>query len=241
MAYSPTLGRWMQQDPAGYVDGLALYEYEQSDSIGGLDPLGLEVTFEGFNKDPGHLPNPIDASSLDAWVHAYWALHNKDYIAGHQWGGTGWLVPPTWDYDKKKERRYETGCREYHVERTYVATGEIFSRVDQLSFPHPENLGPEAWLIRDRVGEFNMLAQRHEQLHVDNYKKWYNRTIEAKGTGNTWEAAERAAAADFESKRADLEAGWQKDKDAIDLNGDREKGIELLNTILMLDQAREGF
>ena len=39
--YSPTLGRWMEQDPAGYVDGLNLYQSEDSDPANKTDPLGL--------------------------------------------------------------------------------------------------------------------------------------------------------------------------------------------------------
>jgi RHS repeat-associated protein len=37
---NPTLGRFLQRDPAGYVDGLSLYEYVMSDPIGGFDPSG---------------------------------------------------------------------------------------------------------------------------------------------------------------------------------------------------------
>ncbi|MCY2950517.1 MAG: RHS repeat-associated core domain-containing protein [Planctomycetota bacterium] len=39
--YSPTLGRWMQQDPMGYVDGMSLYEYVRSEPVASLDPSGL--------------------------------------------------------------------------------------------------------------------------------------------------------------------------------------------------------
>jgi RHS repeat-associated protein len=38
---SPTLGRWMQQDPMGYVDGMNVYEYVSGAPIGALDPSGL--------------------------------------------------------------------------------------------------------------------------------------------------------------------------------------------------------
>ncbi|MCU1226624.1 MAG: hypothetical protein JWQ42_4717 [Edaphobacter sp.] len=43
MSYSPTLGRWMEQDPAGYVEGSSLYQYERSDPINLLDPAGLDA------------------------------------------------------------------------------------------------------------------------------------------------------------------------------------------------------
>jgi hypothetical protein len=41
MSYSPTLRRWLEQDPAGYVDGLSLYQYVSSSPVNLVDPLGL--------------------------------------------------------------------------------------------------------------------------------------------------------------------------------------------------------
>lgn len=41
--YSPTLGRWVQQDPAGYVDGMSPYEAERSSPIVYSDASGLYV------------------------------------------------------------------------------------------------------------------------------------------------------------------------------------------------------
>jgi len=38
--YHPTLGRWMQRDPAGYVDGMNLYEYAGGNAPGRVDPSG---------------------------------------------------------------------------------------------------------------------------------------------------------------------------------------------------------
>jgi RHS repeat-associated protein len=39
--YDPALGRWVQRDPAGYVDGLVLYQYVSGLPVDSLDPLGL--------------------------------------------------------------------------------------------------------------------------------------------------------------------------------------------------------
>jgi len=43
MTYHPTLGRWVQRDPAGYVDGMGLYEYALSSPSGYLDPAGQDA------------------------------------------------------------------------------------------------------------------------------------------------------------------------------------------------------
>jgi RHS repeat-associated protein len=47
--YSPELGRWLQRDPLGYVDGVNLYEYVRSSPAGLVDPLG----FCGAGQLPG--------------------------------------------------------------------------------------------------------------------------------------------------------------------------------------------
>jgi RHS repeat-associated protein len=39
--YHPTLGRWVQRDPLGYVDGMSVYEYCRSSTVIGIDPSGL--------------------------------------------------------------------------------------------------------------------------------------------------------------------------------------------------------
>jgi len=41
--YHPALGRWVQRDPIGYADGMALYEYVVGNPTGFLDPAGRQA------------------------------------------------------------------------------------------------------------------------------------------------------------------------------------------------------
>ena len=41
--YHPTLGRWLQRDPLGYVDGMSLYQYVASAPSAKTDAFGLRA------------------------------------------------------------------------------------------------------------------------------------------------------------------------------------------------------
>jgi RHS repeat-associated protein len=44
--YHPTLGRWMQRDPKGYVDGMSLYLYCGGCPLSRRDAMGLRITLD---------------------------------------------------------------------------------------------------------------------------------------------------------------------------------------------------
>jgi len=48
-AYSPELGRWLQRDPLGFVDGVNLYEYVRSMPTRLTDPLGRAAGYASLN------------------------------------------------------------------------------------------------------------------------------------------------------------------------------------------------
>ncbi len=47
--YSPAVGRFLQMDPLGYVDGLNLYAYVGNNPVNWLDPKGLRMYIGGPN------------------------------------------------------------------------------------------------------------------------------------------------------------------------------------------------
>jgi RHS repeat-associated protein len=77
--YSPTLGRFIQRDPIGYVDGMNLYEYVRSTPVNKIDFLGLaglqgnsspsiiSADSAAFPALPGYqegVPNPLPPGGL---------------------------------------------------------------------------------------------------------------------------------------------------------------------------------
>lgn len=55
--YDPASFRWLQKDPAGYVDGMNLYAYCAGDPINWADPYGLDKWswYEGWGTTIGYL------------------------------------------------------------------------------------------------------------------------------------------------------------------------------------------
>ena len=90
MSYSSALGRWVQQDPAGYIDGANRYNVVSSNPVHRLDPSGLDDNSLG-----GHSPSDDGESPSDdgintnaqvyggilAWVHAVGTLDYKTALA----------------------------------------------------------------------------------------------------------------------------------------------------------------
>ncbi len=87
--YDPILGRWLERDPVGYIDGLSLYAYVDGWVTFHLDPLGLTPP------QPWHwhhmLPQecrPILGDVIDSPQFG-WLLMDADH----------WAVHPAWNRD----------------------------------------------------------------------------------------------------------------------------------------------
>ena len=53
--YSPTLGRWISQDPLGYINGANTYQFVNSSPVGNVDAQGLrEYHFGPIHYLPDH-------------------------------------------------------------------------------------------------------------------------------------------------------------------------------------------
>jgi len=81
--YHPTLGRFAQRDPKGYVDGMSLYEYVRSSPLTKVDPDGTEFHVveaeQNESKDkPQYTPKTKDVKKPDGTIEKVPIV--KDYV-----------------------------------------------------------------------------------------------------------------------------------------------------------------
>ncbi len=62
--YSPSLGTWISQDPAGYINGANTYQFVGSDPVGGVDPSGRTVVGLGGSVSGDVGPVNVGASAV---------------------------------------------------------------------------------------------------------------------------------------------------------------------------------
>ena len=107
--YSPSLGRWMQQDPAGYVDGGNLYQYVGSSPQEWVDPLGLQRWYQGWGRTFGMAVDYYEggeqvraAAAEGAKGGASIAANTFSYGYSDQWGWTDSGSYQGADYDQSR-------------------------------------------------------------------------------------------------------------------------------------------
>lgn len=122
--YSPTLGKWMQMDPAGYVDGHNIYQFEHSSPPHLLDPLGLSPSV-GNPVGRIHLPGSLDnngpvvpGAGSDAGKYFYstndqtWMPVSMAQSGSGTWGTAPNLIHYTWtmqDVSAKADLQHAMG------------------------------------------------------------------------------------------------------------------------------------
>jgi RHS repeat-associated protein len=75
--YDPTLGRYTQPDPLGFVDGPSVYEYVRGNPLGYVDPDGRNRKLPpGWTVIPGGQPPPPIAGPESPW--GRWVIPKVD-------------------------------------------------------------------------------------------------------------------------------------------------------------------
>lgn len=92
MSFSPTLGRFLETDPAKYVDGLNRYEMERSNPINRVDPLGLaSLVWSGDGPTTWYDGNHF----------FFWASLVAKLDADEQKGGALWRFTTQWSIERE--------------------------------------------------------------------------------------------------------------------------------------------
>jgi hypothetical protein len=185
--YSPTLGRWMQLDPAGFVDGANRYQAFDGRPTSAVDPVGLAPEATNPTTQPqGGLPAGAGFE--------YWGINNPDvknnpnyrgfwrdpeigsnprgstdwadYINHDGWGAT-FKTSLNWVFDASKDKEFKCPCGK-GITRTYYAHLELASRVDDihLSAKMSDDLWSGGTLegVEIQLDKFKAMARVHELL-----------------------------------------------------------------------------
>jgi len=169
--YHPVLGRFMQRDPMGYVDGMSLYEYVGSNVVNRRDPLGLYVVLIGGAADvPGG--NWIIAQLKDPHFSMGWGYVNH-------YGQTTFTNKDDGFYfgeaDKKKivdaiVRRAKVCKEPVNIIAHSWGSGTAIEVVTELA---KRGIKVNKLITIDPVSHFNVTKEESKAL-IDNVNSFYN-------------------------------------------------------------------
>ncbi len=108
--YSTTLGNWVSQDPARYIDGANTYQFVMGNPVGATDPSGLagdETGGDDSGGDPqdGKVPPPPPENIWDVLtglmfgVGSYEGPPPDNAPGGYQWGYPSTISAPGTPFD----------------------------------------------------------------------------------------------------------------------------------------------
>ena len=169
--YSPEMGRFMSNDPAGYVDSFNLYQYARGRAIIFVDPLGFGSYSIGECQEPT-LPEdndfPYNSKDGDETL--------DDYLSWYKWGvyQVGAHVV-RWDLSDATEayRRYRDGSGEdleVDYEKAYEEDSAIKQAID-AEIASAKSAAERLW--DGKVKSFNMYgsAERIGNPATENWQK----------------------------------------------------------------------
>jgi RHS repeat-associated protein len=123
--YSPTLGRWINQDPAGYINGANTYQFVMSNPVGKTDPEGL-CNCDQLDKQL--LQNEAQQQKL------FPLIDTSRVVLGMEKEGLDKKVQQ-WQID---EQRQALADMESNLQNLRKAEKQIYQQIEQSGCPLPE-------------------------------------------------------------------------------------------------------
>jgi hypothetical protein len=173
MSYDPTLGRWLEADPEGYIDGNNRYLAERASSVSIVDPFGLKGVPEigPFDApaliDPGYQDIQLDSVSKDG-------VNNfiDKYILHDAWSET-FLA-----FANDTNRRLNDVAANDRITNDGKLNAILVVRFHRLAVKSDDPV------LKCYVAEFNRLAWEHEQHVLRIFREVWNRPFDFDPTGN---------------------------------------------------------
>ena len=94
--YDPSLGRWINQDPVGYINGANTYQFVMGNPVNAVDPWGLDAA---VLISPGEAAGAGHAAIIIGNDQTGWDYYSKN-------GRTGWLS--LWGGNEGRHEHFNT-------------------------------------------------------------------------------------------------------------------------------------
>lgn len=153
--YSPTLGRWIEQDPAGYVDGQNLYAAELSNPVNGTDSAGLFVTTVHTKITRQSGEGTIRKERLDRIVRKNWSTDLFDHFfqpSFHAQGG---------DWSEYADRLKIIKTRKYSESRKEQDVDDITAAMGRNAHTLQDFYSHTDWVEGNRQEMLDLYSFRH--------------------------------------------------------------------------------
>ena len=124
--YSPTLGRWINQDPAGYINGANTYQFVMSNPVGKTDPEGL-CNCDKLDKQ--WLQNESQRRKLGNLIYI------SQVLSGMEKEGLDKKVQQ-WRIDEQQQALADM---ESNLQNLRKAEKQIYQQIEQSGCPLPES------------------------------------------------------------------------------------------------------
>ncbi len=170
---APSLGRWMEQDPAQFINGANTYQFVNSSPVGNVDAEGLQVYLgPGSGWGDNSPPPPTQASDVAALQQqgADWLAQGDQYAgrmmldfanqifpngnAGNAFQGIYQEILKSAKYQRAAQAHFQSKAEDYGKSGTYKLAPMIPPRSDAFTV----NFKPSFWVV---PYGFNMLFGTH--------------------------------------------------------------------------------
>ncbi len=106
--FDPSIGRWISQDPAGFIDGPNLYAYLHNNPLSHLDRFGLTTESNAQNKFEEYFYGEVE-------THCYCEKHRTCKRGGDIWQTTGSSLPKI-----TSDAYFEKFYKDYRSENLFI-------------------------------------------------------------------------------------------------------------------------